>query len=103
MVMRSMTSNCPRSSNSIHCEHDSFSGRSRCCWCGEFSPGHGPYAKPYAPATELSAPKLSDETPTSQTLNAADAGAGPGRAHFFMDSKEFAVIGTTFYEIESPW
>jgi hypothetical protein len=27
------------------------------------------------------------------------AATGPGRAHFYMDGREFAVIGTTFYEI----
>lgn len=30
-----------------------------------------------------------------------DATVGSGRAHFFMDGREFAVIGTTFYEISS--
>jgi len=28
-------------------------------------------------------------------------GIGPGRAHFFMDDREFAVIATTLYEIDS--
>jgi len=37
--------------------------------------------------------------PTPGVRVITTAGAGPGRAHFFMNSKEFAVIGTTFYEI----
>ena len=37
--------------------------------------------------------------PTPGVDEIADAVTGPGRAHFFMDGREFAVIGSTFWEI----
>jgi hypothetical protein len=37
-------------------------------------------------------------TPGVEQIGAAST--GPGRAHFYMDGREFAVIGTTFYEID---
>ena len=37
--------------------------------------------------------------PTPGVTELSAAASGPGRAHFFQDNREFAVIGTTFYEI----
>lgn len=37
--------------------------------------------------------------PTPGVEEIADGGAGPGRAHYYNDGQEYAVIGTTFYEI----
>ena len=39
--------------------------------------------------------------PTPGVEEIADASAGAGRAHFFQNGREFAVIGTTFHEIDS--
>lgn len=39
--------------------------------------------------------------PTPGVTSLATGTQGPGRAHFAMDSREFAVIGTTLYEVDS--
>lgn len=39
--------------------------------------------------------------PTPGVTELVAAANGPGRGHFFMDNREFAVIGTVFYEIDS--
>jgi len=39
--------------------------------------------------------------PTPGVTELSTAGAGPGFAHFFENGREFAVLGDTFYEIDS--
>jgi hypothetical protein len=54
--------------------------------------------------TKLEAPGATTQWalyPTPGVTRLSAASSGPGRGHFFFDDREFAVIGTTLYEIDS--